>query len=183
MGGVYERMIHSIRKILKALAGEQLLNDEALLTLVAEAERIVNDRPLTYVNSDVSDPQVLTPNTLLLLRTKISLPPGLFSKTDLYSTRRWRQVQYLAGVFWRRWTKEYLPALQITQKWQNSHHNIQVNDIVLVTNNNIPRGKWPLAIVKEVNVSRDGYVRSCKVRYGDSELVRPITCLCLLEAS
>ncbi|KAF6774041.1 hypothetical protein AHF37_06726 [Paragonimus kellicotti] len=32
-------------------------------------------------------------------------------------TRRWRQVNQLATVFWRRWLKEYLPILQLRQRW------------------------------------------------------------------
>ena len=56
MGGVWERMIRSTRTILKALASEQLLTDEQLQTLMAEAERIMNDRPITPVSSDPKDP-------------------------------------------------------------------------------------------------------------------------------
>ncbi|KAJ8385750.1 hypothetical protein AAFF_G00182680 [Aldrovandia affinis] len=36
------------------------------------------------------------------LKTKLLLPPGLFCKDDLYMRKRWRQVQYLADLFWRR---------------------------------------------------------------------------------
>ena len=53
----------------------------------------------------------------------------------------------------------------------------------MVVDQSLPRGQWPLAIVIEVNVSRDGNVRSCLVKYGRSLVVRPITSLCLLEAS
>ena len=49
MGGAWERMIRSTRIILKALVREQLLTDEQLQTLMAEAERIMNDRPITPV--------------------------------------------------------------------------------------------------------------------------------------
>ena len=45
-GGVWERMSHSIRKILRSLLGTQIVNDETLLTLMAEVEKILNDRPL-----------------------------------------------------------------------------------------------------------------------------------------
>lgn len=45
MGGAWERLIRSIRTILKALVKEQLLNDEQLLTFMAETEKILNDRP------------------------------------------------------------------------------------------------------------------------------------------
>ena len=39
MGGIWERMIRSTRTVLKALAKEQILTDEQLRTLMAEAEK------------------------------------------------------------------------------------------------------------------------------------------------
>ena len=82
-----------------ALVKEQTLDDEGLLTLTCEVEAIVNGRPITKVSDDPRDPEALTPNHLLLLRSGPALPPGLFTKIDSFSRRRWRQVQYLADVF------------------------------------------------------------------------------------
>lgn len=80
----------------------------------------MNGRPLTKVSGDPTDLEPLTPNHLLLLRGKPSLPPGLFGKGDLYSRKRWRQIQYLAELFWKRWIREYFPLLQERQKWNYS---------------------------------------------------------------
>ena len=51
-GGAWERLVRSTKRALKAIAGEQCVNDETLLTFVAEAEAILNSRPLTPVSSD-----------------------------------------------------------------------------------------------------------------------------------
>ncbi len=67
----------------------------------------------------------------LLLRSGPTLPPGAFVNQDLYR-HRWRQVQYLADVFWCRWLKEYLPALQQRQKWLQPKRNLQVGDLVII---------------------------------------------------
>ncbi|KAK3737962.1 hypothetical protein QZH41_000763 [Actinostola sp. cb2023] len=88
-----------------------------LNTLMCEVESIVNGRPITKVSDDPKDLDALTPNHLLLLRAGTATPPGVFSKDDNYTRRRWRQVQYLSNLFWLRWTKEYLPSLQQRQKW------------------------------------------------------------------
>ena len=80
---------------------QQTLDDEGLVTLMCEVESIINSQPLTKVSDDPEDVEALTPNHLLL-RSGSSLPPGIFDKGDLYSRRRWRQVQYLSDVFWRR---------------------------------------------------------------------------------
>lgn len=115
-GGVWERCIRTVRKVLTALMKEQILDDEGLTTLMCEVESIVNSRPITKSSDDPTDYEALTPSHLLLLRSGPNLPPGSFSKEDKYSRRRWRQVQYLSDIFWRRWIREYLPQLQERQK-------------------------------------------------------------------
>ncbi len=63
-------------------------------------------------------------------------------KEDCYSRRRWRQIQYMADLFWSRWTKEYLPQLQERQKWQKLKRNLVPGDIVLIVDNSAPRNSW-----------------------------------------
>ena len=46
-GGAWERMIRSTRKVLRALMKEQVVCDEVLSTVMAEAMNILNSRPLT----------------------------------------------------------------------------------------------------------------------------------------
>lgn len=117
-GGVWERMIRETRKILKAIANEQLLSEGQLVTFMVEAECIINDRPIASVSNDPRDLHALTPSMLLLMKCNISIPPGVLDKKDNYARRWWRQAQYLADIFWRRWIREYLPTLQQRNKWQ-----------------------------------------------------------------
>ena len=181
-GGVWERCIRTVRKVMKALLKQQVLDDEGLSTLMCEVESIVNGRPITKVSDDAKDLNALTPNHLLLLRAGATIPPGVFSKDDNYSCRRWRQVHYLSNVFWRHWTREYLPSLQQRQKWNKLQLNLAVNDIVLLLDENLPRSVWLLGRVLEVYHNRkDGLVRSAKVKTRTSELVRPIDKIVLLE--
>ena len=58
MGGAWERMIRSVRQILKAILNEQLVSDEVLQTVMAEAVSILNSRPLTR-NSDSHCPLII----------------------------------------------------------------------------------------------------------------------------
>jgi hypothetical protein len=181
MGGVWERVIRSIRKILRAMLGNQVITDEVLRTTMSEVQNILNSRPLTPLSNDVTDMEALTPNHLLLLRSNMSLPIGLCSSEDEYSRRRWKQVQYLASVFWRRWVKEFLPTLQQRQKWFGPKRNLQDGDLVLVLDDETPRGRWPLGRITEVHYGRDGLVRSVKVFTRGIVLTRPINKLCFLE--
>ena len=183
-GGVWERCIRTVRKVMKALLTEQRLDDEGLVTLLCEVEAIVNGRPLTKVSDDPRDPEALTPSHLLLLRSGPALPPGVFSKDDCYSRRRWRHVQYLADVFWRRWMREYLPSLQQRQKWSHANRNFSTGDVVLLLDENSSRSSWPLGRILEVFPNQsDGLVRSVKLKTKSSILVRPIDKIVLLEAA
>ena len=199
MGGPWERMIQTTKRVLKALLKEQLVTDEVLSTVMAEAVNIVNSRPLTC-NSDSSlDDQPIIPNHLLHLHPTPSLLPGVFDKGDLHCKRAWRQAQYLAGGFRRRWSSEYLPTLMERQKWKMPKPNIKEGDLVLLADESYPRGQWPIARVEEVVVSRDGYVRTIRVKTACTVVTRakrrrrrelktssvivtrPITSLCPLE--
>ena len=183
-GGVWERCIRTVRKVMKALLREQVMDDEGLNTLMCEVESIVNGRPITKVSDDHRDLEALTPNHLLLMNPGSSIPPGHFTKDDNHIQRRWRQVQYLANLFWRRWLREYLPSFQERQKWNQKKNNVDIDDVVLVLDEKTPRGSWPLGRVVEVHTnSKDGLVRSAKIRTATTVLVRPITKLVLLETA
>lgn len=158
----------------------QTVDNEGLVTLLCEVESIINGRPITTVSGDPNDPEPLTPNHLLLLRSEPQMPPGLFQKEDSFSRRRWRQVQYLADIFWKRWYKEYLPLLQSRQKWTTIRKNLAIGDIVLVSAENSPRNSWPLGRVVEVFADKKGLVRRTRVKVKGAVLERPIDKLCLL---
>ncbi|KXJ07929.1 hypothetical protein AC249_AIPGENE13494 [Exaiptasia diaphana] len=163
-GAVWERCIRTFRKVLDAVTKE-VLDDEGFSTLFCEVERIINSRPITKTSDDPKDLEPLTPNHILLLRSELSLPPGVFTNDDVYSKRKWKQVQYLADLFWRRWIQEYLPTLQRRQKWLRPSRNFSANDIMLVVDDRLPRSSCPLGRVMGVRKNlRDGLVRSVTVK-------------------
>ncbi len=175
-GGVWERMIRMVKQILCAVLRQQTLDDEALQTVLCEAEAILNDRPISKLSSDPNDLEALTPNHLLLMKGNPALPPGLFERSDLYARRRWRQVQYIADLFWKRWVREYLPLLQERQKWNKERRNLTLGDIVIIAD---PTA-WLLGRVMETYPDSRGLVRSVKVRTKCNTLEHPINKLCLL---
>ena len=172
-------MIRSVRKVLRQLLGEQLVDDETLLTLMCEAEKIMNDRPLTRHDDDPTGFGVLTPNDLLRKRNP-ALAPYDFSKVDSLGSC-WKQAHYLADIFWQRWLKEYLPQLQLRQKWLQEQPNVEVGDLVLLANEKKRRGQWPKAIVEQTFPDEKGYVRDVIVRTANSCYRRDVRKLCLLE--
>lgn len=134
-----EKLIRLVKKILASILKEQAPDDEALQTALCKVEAIINDRPLTMVTNDPNDLEPLTPNHLLLLMAKPVMPPGLFQRGDLYSRRRWRQVQYIADLLWKRWVREYLPLMQERSKWNNPRRNVTPGDLVIIMDETAPR--------------------------------------------
>ena len=179
-GGFWERCIRSIRRILRALLLEQTTDDEGLTTLMCEVESILNSRPITVVSEDSRDLEPLTPNHLLLLKSDTMMPPGVFQKKDLLSRRRWRQIQYLSDIFWKRWAREYLPLLQSRQKWLYPRRNLAIGDVVLVAAENTSRNSWPLGRIEQVFPDKKGFVRRVKVKVKSAILERPVDKLVLL---
>lgn len=67
-GGAWKRLVQSAKRALKAVVGNQCVNNETLLTFMAEVESLMNGRSLTHVSSDYRDEEALTPNHFLLGR-------------------------------------------------------------------------------------------------------------------
>ena len=150
MGGIWECLIWSVRRSLKNLMMQQTISDNGLVMLLVEVKSNLNSRPLTPVSMDPEADVPLTPNHLLLLCKLSNLPPGTFLDNDKYSTKRWRQIQYLSQQFWLQWSHEYIQTLQIRSKWQKVKDNFKIHDMVLVYDENSPRGKWLLGKVVEL---------------------------------
>ncbi len=104
------------------------------------------------------------------------LPP----EKDQYAIRRWRQVQYLADLFWKRWIQEYLPLYQERQKWTKERRNFQPGDTVLIADTVAPPDSWMLGKVLETFPDQKGLVRSARIQTKMSVITRPITKTCLL---
>ena len=95
--------------------------------------------------------------------------------------RSWRQAQYLASLFWRRWIDSYLPELQRRQKRLADKPNLRVGDLVLITSEKTPRSVWPLGRILSTTTDAAGVTRSCDVKTVSSTLTRPVNKLVLLE--
>ena len=78
MGGVWERIIRSARKVLGSLLRDQLVSGEALRTVTTEVESVLNSHPSIPNSNNPTDFEALTPNYLLLLRPNCSLHQVFF---------------------------------------------------------------------------------------------------------
>lgn len=133
-----------------------------LRTVLIEIEGILNSKPLGYSSSDVADPDPITPNCLLMGRWDASLPQVFYESPEILG-RRWYHSLVLADHFWKHFLKHYLPGLQARQKWRTDSVDLQVGDIVMIIDNQLPHAFWPVGKVTQVFPGADSRVRSAEV--------------------
>ena len=178
-GGAWESLIRIVRRVLDVIMYNRCLDEDSLVTLFCEAEAAINSRPLTFVSSDCRDIEAITPNKLLMLRD-CQKPLSSFPNDESYSRKRWRQVQFLADCFWKRWSKEYLVSLQNRSKWNKEVRNVKEGDVVLLVDNTQARCQWPMGRVEEAFTGNDGLVRSAKIWSRGKMYRRPVAKLIVL---
>ena len=103
VSGVCERLVRTVIKSLKAIVGKDLVKEDVLQTVLTEAERIANARPLTRNPLSPNDEEPLTPNHFLNVRPAMFLPSEIISENDKYSKKKWRRAQLLANHYCKRW--------------------------------------------------------------------------------
>ena len=171
-------MVQSAKRALKIILQDQTVTDEVLSTVLSEVASILNGRILTSVSADPQDPAPLTPNHFLLGRPHPHVPPDTEDSFHPISRRRWIQAQYLINQFWKRWVREYVPALMERQKWLTHKRDMQVGDEVLVVGNNLRRGEWLVGSVTRVYQRENDAVRFADVQTKSGNYTRPLAKLC-----
>jgi len=181
MGGVWERLIRSVKTSLKVVLGNNTPTDEMLSTVLTEAEALVNSRPLTFVSLDPADEEALTPNHFLLGVSSPTLVPVNNQNKTLVSTRNWRTTQTLIDHFWKRWVKEYLPTLTRRSKWLEPQNTIEVGSLVVIADSKMPRGCWPKGRIVNTYPGSDGIIRVVDVQTQFGIFRRPVSKICILD--
>ena len=170
-----------MKTALKAVLKEQVVSESVLRTTLTEVEATLNSRPLTYNSSSVNDYTALTPNHFLHGGASFIAPIGEMDPRDIDSRKRWRQCQVFTDHIWKRWKKEYLPSLTIRNTWKSEQRNLKVNDLVILVDDNLPRGQWLLGRILEIFHSEDDRVRSAKVKTKQGTFIRPASKICFME--
>ena len=84
-GWLYERLVGIVKRSLRKAIGKDLvcLTSEQLLTILKDAEAVINSRPLVYIGKDINSYMTLTPARFLTLNPKIGLPINTRDDTDV----------------------------------------------------------------------------------------------------
>ncbi|XP_070854705.1 uncharacterized protein [Drosophila suzukii] len=178
MGGAWERLIGSIKRVLSAICPAMKFTSESLQSALWEIEFIINSRPLTFVSLDTNDDEAITPNHLLL--GSVSGYKPIFDN-NLSVRCIWQSTQLFADHFWKRWVREYVPDLARRGKWYAKQPPLTIGSVVLILDENLPRNTWPKGIVTDVVLAKDQQVRSATIKTAHGILRRPVTKLAVLN--
>ncbi|EFP13529.1 hypothetical protein CRE_10496 [Caenorhabditis remanei] len=170
-GGFYERLVGVVKKALKHSLGESQHRVKDLETIMAECESLVNRRPLTYIDEDSEDCKVLRPIDIITPGLYFSIFDDNGLRDEYYEyTQNFREVQKHIKRFWNIFIRDYLKQtknFQSVAQPNRAHSNLIkpiLGEVVLLVDENVPRGKWKMGIITELLKGRDGEIRSVRVR-------------------
>ena len=172
--GVWERMVRSVKTPLRKVLGNALVTYTELYTIVKQVEAHVNERPLAQMSESSFD--CITPSMLVTgrkLRPTVDEFQESGFKQEMDVRERWKHRQTLVRQFFNSWVKNYILSLQQRHKWQDKKPNIRIGDLVLVEKEKLKKHRWPLGLIKDLIIGRDGLIRS--VRLTTSEHAEPVT--------
>ena len=116
---------------------------------------------------------------------------GVIPELKFENVSKVKRMKFLYSIvveFWKKWRTVVFHSLVPQYKWHKTQRNVQEGDVVLVNEDNVLVGEYKLGQVIEVRTSKDGLVRTAKVRCVNRKddkvtttvLERPIHKLCII---
>ncbi|XP_059060728.1 uncharacterized protein LOC131853727 [Achroia grisella] len=177
-GGFYERLIGTLKQILRRVLGRASLSFVELQTILCDCEATINNRPLTYISNSQDELRALTPSMFIQPQAQCEVRD--LDEIDSKSLNvRAKHCQNIRDAFRQRFRKEYISTL--IQPRNKKYAQLQCGDVVLIETEDNRRINWPLGIVEELYDGTDQFSRVAKVRTATGDRVRPVQRLFPLE--
>ncbi|PIC30147.1 hypothetical protein B9Z55_021490 [Caenorhabditis nigoni] len=190
-GGVYERLIGIVKKLLYASGDTAQFNYVQLFTTVTEIEGIVNTRPISHNPENPNDGEVMRPADFISPNVKLGIihdDGGKIDNRGTSITERETRL-HLSGLnrhmsnLWIKWEDMYLTQLK-EAKNKKKHYAItlpRVGQIVMMEERLRSKHKWQMAKIIHVHPNDQGQIRTVTVKYGGMEVLRSVNQLIPLE--
>lgn len=178
--GGWESSVKLVKYHMERVLGKVRLCFEDFTTLITEIEAIVNSRPMWSVPSRTDEFEALTPGHFIMFKAPNTLPEGNVDHIPRNRLNQYQYLQRLRSEFWRLWSHEYIITLQNRKKWRETQQNVQLGQIVLVSEDDEHPSQWSLGKIVAVHPGSDGLVRAADVYCRSKTLSRPIHKLSLL---
>ncbi|XP_070526495.1 uncharacterized protein [Cardiocondyla obscurior] len=173
-GDIWKAAVKATKYHVHRVIGEATLTFKELTTFLTQVESCLNSRPLTALSDDFKDFEALTPGHFLIGEALNSIPETSLAKLPDNRLSRWQLIQKIKDHFWERWSKEYLPSLNIRQKWPNKGKNLKIGMLCLIKGETTSPGKWPLARIIAVYPGKNNQVRVVTLKTATSTFDRPV---------
>ncbi|XP_041631498.2 uncharacterized protein [Drosophila kikkawai] len=179
-GGLWEAAVKTAKYHFYRSVGPAILPADDLRTLVCHIAAIINSRPLVSLSEHPGDLDVLTPAHFLGTAPLALFPEPDYTNLNLNRLDRWQKISFYQQLFWSRWKQEYLTLLQQRSKWRTQKTDVQLGDVVLVKDENLPSLKWPLARVVNLVAGSDNVARVAVLKTATGLINRAVAKLCVL---
>ncbi|XP_036329813.1 uncharacterized protein LOC118741953 [Rhagoletis pomonella] len=184
-GGAWERMVQSVKRVLRRTLKEVAPREHTLNCFLIEAENVINSRPLTHLPISVDQEQPLTPNDFLLGCANTVQTPVAADVLEgtCVLRQQWRIARQLRDHFWKRWVSEYLPTLTRRVKRCERTTPLKEGDLVFICDPNVPRREWVRGKVEQLHPGRDGEIRRADIRTSTGIKQRAVSKLAILDVA
>ena len=179
-GGLWESNIKCIKRHLRIVTNDSHYNFEEYSTMLNQIEAILNSRPLSPINDNPDDLEILTPAHFLIGRPITTLPEGDYINIPESRLLYWQQLQKQIQRFWQNWSSTYLHTLQQRNKWQVNKRDLKIGDVVLIKELNQPPLNWAIGRIVDLHLSKDNKVRSVTLKTIKGQIQRTISTLVYL---
>uniref|UniRef100_A0A915DCU7 Integrase catalytic domain-containing protein n=1 Tax=Ditylenchus dipsaci TaxID=166011 RepID=A0A915DCU7_9BILA len=179
-GGFYERLVAMVKHHLRRTLGRSALTADVFETILVQVEAIVNSRPITFLSHDQTFPQPLSPSDFLM-PLKGGVPPTELADSE-YTPQKstpetllelWEKQLQALNNFWCQWSADYLLSLKERyQKITQSRPVPKVGEVVLVWQEEMPRGLWRYAVITALLKNSDQAVSDAEIRFANGRTSR-----------
>ncbi|XP_075170473.1 uncharacterized protein LOC142242836 [Haematobia irritans] len=180
MGGLWEAAVKSFKTHFRKHASGFKFTFEEFSTVLSRIEACLNSRPLCPMSESSQELVALTPGHFLVGSPILAPPEQLEEESPLHLVHRFRKMKALSQQFCLRWKDEYLKGLQKRYKWKFPQRDIEVGDLVVIRDEQLPPTSWKLGRVDDVHPGSDGRVRVADVRTANGVVRRPVVKLVIL---
>ena len=179
-GGLYERLIKEVKKTLYKTMGRTHLEYAQVEAVVMDIERHLNNRPLTYMESETGEEQVLTPNAIMWGQEAYTIEDIELDGDEV--TKLQVRLNEKRQHVWQRWKKEYVHGLMESHRIKRGESDYpEIGEIVLIIGDEKNRGEWKKGRVLRHIRGRDGVVRGVGLLHKGNQIQRPLHLICPLE--
>ena len=138
---MYERLLRDIKKTLYKILGRASLDFDHLRTIVIDIEKHLNNRPLTYVESEAGEEEVLTPNILMWGQNAYTLEEIEVNGDAINKLPK--RLELKKQHVWQRWKREYIHSLMENHRInQGTDSYPDISKVVLLVGDEKDRNKW-----------------------------------------